>query len=647
MSEKNISYINRNFSDYKQALIDYTKKYYGDIFLGLDDASVASWLIDINADVADNLSYHIDRVYQETNINSANERASLYAIARSNGVKIPGPKGAMAEVKFTCQIPIDTSNDNQPNWNYAPIIKKGTKVVGGVQVFELLDDVDFSKQYNSDGQSDRTITPLLNSNGVVVQYKIEKLGVVTAGESKIYRMTVYEKDIKPFMEIVLPVKDIMNVESVIVRDGTALQNFPSYGQFYSLDEDVCSGENPKIVRFFEVDSLAQQEIWGTYVDPTTNKAVTEEIVATDVSGNSIATSCVTRGEWKQLKHKFITEYTDKGYLKIIFGAGLEGDGTEQEIASASSFSKYIISKTIRNDSLGYLPRPNSTIFVLYRVGGGKASNLAKGAINSIALLNAEIGGDDSTIASAVRKSLKVVSTSPSVSGKDMPSVEELRNYIKYNTGEQGRCVTVKDYISRILNLPPKYGTPFRVGVSEENNKIVVYLLGIDYEGKLTSTLPVTLINNMQKYLKEYRMINDYVEIKSGKIINLGFNVDVFIDKNYNKSDVITNVINTIYDYMDINKHNMCDDIFVGDLEKEIMKTDGVISLIDLKVYNKFGDGYSETKTTQEIIDDPTDSTADEYQIDLEASESVLISEGDCLFEIKRPERDIIVRCKVR
>lgn len=643
--DKGISYINRNFTDYKQALIDYTKKYYGDIFLGLDDASVASWMIDINADVADNLSYHIDRVFQETNVNSANERASLYAIARSNGVKIPGPKGSMAEVKFSCQVPIDGSNDNAPDWSYAPIVKKGTKVVGGVQVFELLDDIDFSKQYNSDGQSDRTITPLLNSNGVVVQYKIEKLGIVTAGESKIYRMTVYEKDIYPFMEIVLPVKDVMNVESIIVRDGTALQNFPTYGQFYSLNEDICSGDNNKIVRFFEVDSLSQQEVWGTFVDPQTNRAVTEEIF--DEDGN--ATTCVTRGEWKQLKHKFITEYTDKGYLKIIFGAGVEkfDTQTEQEIGNASPFSKYIIQKTIRNDSLGYLPNPNSTIYVLYRVGGGKASNLAKGAINAIAQLNSEIQGEDVTIASAVRKSLKVISTTPSVSGKDMPSIEELRNYIKYYAGSQDRCVTVKDYVARILNLPPKYGTPFRVGVSEENNKIMVYVLGIGSDGKLTSVLPVTLINNMQNYLKEYRMINDYVEIKSGKIINLGFNVDVFIDKNYNKSDVITNVINTIYDYMDINKHNMGDDIFVGDLEKEINRTDGVISLIDLKVYNKFGDGYSETKTEQEIITDPTDSTADEYQIDLEASESVLISEGDTMFEIKYPEKDIIVRCKVR
>ena len=122
--EKSISYLNRNFEDYRQALIDYSKKYYPDLDVNWDDASVGSWLVDINADVADNLSYHIDRVFQETNINSANERASLYALARNIGFKGPGPKGAMAEVEFSCYIPI--KEDSKPNYDYAPIIRRGT-----------------------------------------------------------------------------------------------------------------------------------------------------------------------------------------------------------------------------------------------------------------------------------------------------------------------------------------------------------------------------------------------------------------------------------------------------------------------------------------------------------------------------------------
>ena len=52
----------------------------------------------------------------------------------------------------------------------------------------------------------------------------------------------------------------------------------------------------------------------------------------------------------------------------------------------------------------------------------------------------------------------------------------LQYYIKYHKSAQERCVTVKDYIDRILLLPSKYGTPFRVGVAEENNKIVVAVL---------------------------------------------------------------------------------------------------------------------------------------------------------------------------
>ena len=65
------------------------------------------------------------------------------------------------------------------------------------------------------------------------------------------------------------------------------------------------------------------------------------------------------------------------------------------------------------------------------------------------------------------------------------------------------------------------------------------------------------------------MINDYVEIKAGRIINLSFDVSVIVDKNYNKVDVIKNIINIISDYMDINKHSMGEEIYVGDLEKEI------------------------------------------------------------------------------
>ena len=242
------------------------------------------------------------------------------------------------------------------------------------------------------------------------------------------------------------------------------------------------------------------------------------------------------------------------------------------------------------------------------------------------------------------KSLKVENTTPSFSGKDMPSEQEIRYYIKYHNAAQERCVTVKDYIDRILLLPPKYGTPFRVGVTEENNKIIIYLLGIDDQRKLSTLLPVTLVENIKNYLSEYKMLGDCLEIKSGKIINIGFDIEAIIDKNFNEKNVISSIINVVEEYMDINKHMMGEEIYIGDLQKEIGKIDGVLNLITIVVKNKFGDGYSGTKISQPVIDN---NISGENIIDLEASDWVLYNDGDTMMEIKDPNADITVKVKLR
>ena len=639
--EKGISYLNRTFEDYKNALKDFSKKYYPDMATEYGDASIGSWLIDINADVADNLSYHIDRVYQETNIDSAQEPSSIFNIARNNGIKVPGPKGAMAEVRFTCQVPVDGDTYSK---KYLPVIKRGTMVNSSSQVFEVMYDVNFAEQYDNYMRSDRTIEPVLDSNGNITKYNITKLAIVTAGESRVYKKTIKPGEVKPFMEVVVPVEGIMNIESILMKDGDALTSYPSYGEFYSYNEEVCEG----LTRFFEVNSLAEQFRWGE----TLNKSNCP-IIHTYGYYNSLVekvypTCHVTRGEWKPVRHKFITEYTDNGYLKIIFGSGLKS-AQYPDISNMDDFSKYLITKTIRNNSLGEMPKPGNTLFILYRSGGGSVSNVAQGAISSISRLLADFpytnGQANNATRDAVRNSITVVNTTPSVSGKDMPTVQEMRYLIKYNKGAQERCVTAKDYIDRVLMMPAKYGTPFRVGAAEDNNKIMLYLLGIDYRKKLDAALPSLLVENIQNYLTEYRMINDFVEIKPGKIINLSVEVDIHVDKNYNMNDVVSLVINKIQDYFDINKRNMGDDLYVGDLKKEISKIDGVANLIDLRVYNETGRGYSSTQTNQETYvggacDKPEERVPGRTRLDLEASDGIIYSDGDTMLEVKYAEKDV-------
>jgi hypothetical protein len=161
-------------------------------------------------------------------------------------------------------------------------------------------------------------------------------------------------------------------------------------------------------------------------------------------------------------------------------------------------------------------------------------------------------------------------------------------------------------------------------------------------GKLSKNLPSLLVENIKNYLKEYRMINDYIEIKAGNIINLSFDVDVVIDKNYNKNDVISAIISKIEDYMNINHHIMGEEIYVGDLQKEIGKIDGVINLISLNIINEHGDEYSDDLITQE-----TYKEGDEDIVDLEASDWILYNDGNSMMEIKSPDKDIRIRIKER
>ena len=160
-------------------------------------------------------------------------------------------------------------------------------------------------------------------------------------------------------------------------------------------------------------------------------------------------------------------------------------------------------------------------------------------------------------------------------------------------------------------------------------------------------MPVTLIKNIEDYLSAYRMINDYVEIKSGRIINLSFEADLIVDKNYNKADVLRSAINTIKDYMDVNKNLMGEEIYVGDLQKEIGKIDGVINLISLKVFNETGSDYSKSTVSQEVIPVGGEEEAVRYEVDLEATDGILYNEGDTMMEIKKPETDIRIRIKER
>lgn len=673
MAENDIQYSVRNYQEVRDSILDITRRYYGDVFSSLNDASVGQWLIDVMSDVYDTLTYNIDRAYQETNLDTAQMSSSLKNLARNNGVKIPGPKAAMVEVEISCTLPTNDTNvsgsGNNIAWadeSYAPKIKRGTLFSNGTTTFELAEDVDFTLQFNSYGISNRKVIPAKDSNGIIIGYKYVKQSLAYACQSKVYKKYISSSDILPFMSITIQDTGILGIDSIIVKQGNQLSSDINSSEFFVDRESYEDKDGRPVQRYFEVDNLVDQYRFG-YEDMTQdeqgNNVYYEPIwsiadALDDGNGNIEPLRIAMRGKWKRVKNKYITEFTDNGNIRITFGAGLRNQ-YGQIPEDAELFTQYMMSRMQANDYMGVLPEPNTTMFILYKVGGGEMSNIAANTLTNIVYLNMSIEGNcddpqDSVKKARVRSSITVNNPTISYGGKDAPSDEELKYIVRYANAAQNRCVTLWDYYAKIAEIPPQFGCPFRYSVSEENNKVIIYALGLDYLGHLLSPLADVVAENVKTYLSKFRMINDIVEIRSGKIINISFDIDIYVEKGYDASEVSKRVIELVRDYMDVRKHMMGEDIFLGDLEKEISKLDGVQNLIALRCYNKVGDGYSDSETTQPLVGSaPCDTPVEDYsapsdrRIDLQASDKMLYSETNSMFEIKYPNKDIYVSAKIR
>jgi len=603
---KKINYSSRNFSDIRTELIQFARQYYPDIFNDFNDASVGMMLLELNAAVGDMLSFNTDRTFQETQIDFAQERKSMLSMARTFGLKVPGRRPSVSIVDYTVTIPV---LGDSFDISYAPVIRQGSQVSGAGKVFENMNDIDFGDPFTLGGIPNRLVIPTEDSNGNIVNYKVTKREMVTNGVTKVFKRVITPSDSRPFLEVILPDNDVTSISSIITLEGTNYTKSPTLDQF--LDTDL---------RWYEMDALAEDKVF-----------VYDNTKSSDNSG-------VMPGKFISVDRRFIREYTDLGFTKIIFGGGSE------DISSLCEFdtNKSLVNKIgdfINNTSLGVTLPPNHTMYIQYRVGGGSDTNLGPNTINTKGIVNMTVNGSSPIINDNVSKSLKVNNPIPALGGKNEPSIEELRNLIRYNFAAQNRCVTLKDYQSRISLMPGEFGVPFRAGVFEEQNKIKVYVLGLDSNSKLTNSSTQALRDNIATYLADYRMVNDYVEVDNGRVVNLSFEIDLFIDKQFPQSQIMSEVISQVTDYMDVNNFEMGDNIYLAELMEIINNVKGVLNVIEMRIFNKIGDGeYSMNEIAQPYLDEST------REIDL-LGQFTLFGESTTMFEVKYPNKDILVRVK--
>ena len=604
MANKKISYTVRDFQSIRTELINFVRTYYPDLLANVNDASIFSVLLDLNAAVSDNLQFQIDRSIQETVLQYAQQRSSIYNLARTYGLKVPGQRPSVALVDFSIIVP---AFGDKEDIRYCGILRRGSQVQGAGQTFETVYDIDFSSPFNNEGFPNRTKIPNLDSNGIILNYTITKRETVVNGITKVFKKTVLPNDVVPFLEIFLPEKNVLGVTSVILKDGTQYANVPSDQEFL--------GTNNK---WYEVDALIQDKVFVE--DPTK---------ATDQPGVKV-------GKYISTSNKFITEFTPEGFFKMTFGGGSQSSD-EQLREFAETGNPLNLQKYSNNLALGSTLKANSTLFIQYRVGGGLGSNVGVSVINQLGTINFAVNGPSQSQNTSVINSLNCTNTTAAIGGANVPSVEEVRNYVTYNFAAQKRAVTINDYESIIRGMPSQFGAPAKVAITEQDNKIKVQCLSYDSTGKLTNVISNTLKSNLANYLSNYRMINDYVSIESAQVIDLKFDIYVVLDGGQNQGTIITQIVDIVSNYFSPSTREMGQNVYVSEIRKDIQNLNGVVTVAQIDVFNQVGGQYSSSQTSQRY------SNTETKQIEL--IDETIFAEPIQTYQIRYPGKDISVRVK--
>jgi hypothetical protein len=604
MANKQISYTTRDFQNIRNELISFTKTYYPELVQNFNDAAIFSVFMDLNAAVTDNLHYHIDRNLQETVLQYAQQRASIYNIARTYGLKIPGQRPSVALCEFSITVP---AFGDKEDIRYCGILRRGSQVQGAGQIFETIYDIDFAAEFNNEGFPNRVKIPNFNANNQLINYTIVKREPVVNGLTKVFRKTITNAESRPFYELFLPEKNVLGVTSVLLKDGTSYTNVPSSQEFLGVAN-----------RWYEVQALAEDRIFVE--DPTKSS---------DTPGIKV-------GRYLQTNTRFITEFTPQGFLKLTFGGG--NTSTDELLRDfARNGTPLDLSKYQNNFSLGSALKANSTLFIQYRIGGGLGSNLGVNIINGIGTINFLVTGPSSIINNNVVNSLTCNNITAAIGGANIPTTEEVRNYTTFNFAAQNRAVTVNDYEAVIRKMPSSFGAPAKVAITEEDNKIKINVLSYDTNGKLVPVISDTLKTNIANYLSNYRMINDYIFVTSANVIDLQFDISLVLDATQNQGVVISNIIVKISDYMSPVNREMGENVNISEVRRIIQSENGVISISDILVYNLVGGVYSSSETSQKYKDSAT------RQIEL--IDDTIFAEPTQIYQVRFPGSDIKIRVK--
>ncbi len=620
---KQINYVAKTFTDFRQNLIDFAKGYFPNTYSDFNEASPGMMFIEMAAYVGDIMSFYIDNQFKENLLAFSEQQDNVITIAQFLGYKpkLTSPATTTATLYQIAPAKL-VSGEYVPDPKYLIKVGRGStfRTSGTTATtFRLVQDVDFSDI------TDENYRVNTFAGGNPSTFVVNKPAQLVAAEEKVATFSFGEP--QQFRSVQLAEDNVIGIESITDSDGNT---------------------------WYEVDYLAQDVIMDEL-----------DVVSNDESGALPSAKLRLR----KVPRRFVTRINRNSRVELVFGSGTSNAAdvnvTLDSRQVANSQYGNVIESALGNaainnvnflNSNAYGISPfNTTLTVRYLIGGGVTSNTPSNTINEVTQIIARndtspYNQAELTQFSAALQSIVINNDEPATGGGEGESLEEIRQNALAFFNAQNRVVTVEDYAVRSYAMPARYGRiakTFAVRDEQINrilaassgqtyvenpvkaNTINLYTLGYDTNGNLTTLNTITK-ENLARYLEQFRMLTDDINILDAFIINIGVRFNISVLRQYNADSVLARSIDTVREFFSLDKWSINQPIILADLSYAISLIEGVQTVRDITIFNKYlskdGAGYQNYR----------------YDIPESTINGVIYPSLDpSIFEVKYPTTDII------
>tara|TARA_B110000008_G_scaffold171586_1_gene171241 strand:- start:1083 stop:2933 length:1851 start_codon:yes stop_codon:yes gene_type:complete len=612
--KRDIQYINKDFTQYRAQLINYSQTYFPTTYTDFSETSPGMMFIEQAAYVGDVLSFYIDNQVQETYLQYARQDSNLYDLAYMYGYKPKVTGLSTVDLDFYQQVPAKTTGSNNetvPDYDYALYVPENTTIstrAGSPQNFTIDEPVDFSISNSLDPT---TVTVAQITAGQPTYYLLQKTRKAFSGT--INQTTTTFTTPEDFGTRIIEGINIAGILDVVDSDGN---------------------------NWYEVDYLGQDLIFDGIKNTNYN----------DPNAAVYSNDAPYILQTKQVQNRFTTRFLSPSKLQLQFGVGNPLNTTEtiipnpQNVGLGLPFQQsklttaYSPTNFVFTNTYGTSPT-NTTLTIRYYTGGGVASNVESGTITNPTTTNITFikSGLNPTTANTIFASLATSNPIAASGGQDGDTIEEIRQNSISNFSTQLRNVTQDDYLVRALSMPPKFGIISKAWTQKPeadtaNTTLDLYVLSSNAQDKLTIASD-GLKQNLKTYINEYRMIGDTISIKNAFIINYGVNFEIITYPNFNNNIVLQDCILALQNYFQTDKWQINQPIIVADVMVLLDQINGVQTVKKLEFTNIAGvaKGYSQ------------------WAYDMNGANqngTIFPSLDPSIFEIKYPNNDITGRVVV-